>query len=139
MCIFVTMPYKDPANQRECLRQWKLKNKERVKELDKRWRDDNRERVNAQRMQRWRERKNKEKGDGGLRVVLTPLTGAESPSTSKKERGESEGSEKKMAGAKQGESAGTEKGMEESEPGESEGREKKMAGAKPGESAGTQH
>ena len=69
------MPYKDPANQRECLRRWKLKNKERVKELDKRWRDDNRERVNAQRMKRWRERKNKEKGDGGLRVVLTPLTG----------------------------------------------------------------
>ena len=57
---FVTMPYKDPAKRREFLR---------------RWRDKNRERVNAQRRKRWRERKEKEKDDGGLRVVLTPLTG----------------------------------------------------------------
>ena len=60
MCIFVTMPYKDPAKRRECHR---------------RWRDENRERVNAQRRKRWRERKEKKKDDGGLHVVLTPLTG----------------------------------------------------------------
>ena len=58
MCIFVTMPYKDPEKRRE---------------FERRWRDKNRERVNAQRRKRWRERKRV----GDLRVVLTPLTSAE--------------------------------------------------------------
>ena len=52
---FVTMPYKDPEKRRE---------------FERRWRDENREKVNAQYRKRWRERKR-------LRVVLTPLTGAE--------------------------------------------------------------
>ena len=51
---FVTMPYKDPEKRRE---------------FESRWRDKNREKVNAQR------RKRKRVGD--LRVVLTPLTSAE--------------------------------------------------------------
>ena len=55
---FVTMPYKDPEKRREFL---------------KRWLDKNRERVNAQRRKRWRERKRVR----DLRVVLTPLTSAE--------------------------------------------------------------
>ena len=55
---FVTMPYKDPEKRREFL---------------KRWRDKNRERVNAQRRKKWRERKRVR----DLRVVLTPLTSAE--------------------------------------------------------------
>ena len=52
------MPYKDPEKRRE---------------FERRWRDKNRERVNAQRRKRWRERKRV----GDLRVVLTPLTSAE--------------------------------------------------------------
>ena len=55
---FVTMPYKDPEKRRE---------------FERRWRDKNRERVNAQRRKRWRERKRVR----DLRVVLTPLTSAE--------------------------------------------------------------
>ena len=55
---FVTMPYKDPEKRRE---------------FERRWRDKNRERVNAQRRKRWRERN----GVRDLRVVLTPLTSAE--------------------------------------------------------------
>ena len=52
------MPYKDP---------------EKRPEFERRWRDKNRERVNAQRRKRWRERKRVR----DLRVVLTPLTSAE--------------------------------------------------------------
>ena len=52
------MPYKDPEKRREFL---------------KRWRDKNRERVNAKRRKGWREGKRV----GDLRVVLTPLTRAE--------------------------------------------------------------
>ena len=51
----VTMPYKDPEKRRE---------------FERRWRDKNREKVNAQYRKRWRERKR-------WRVVLTPLTRTE--------------------------------------------------------------
>ena len=49
------MPYKDPEKRRE---------------FERRWRDKNRERLNAKRRKGWQERKR-------LHVVLTPLTGAE--------------------------------------------------------------
>ena len=51
----VTMPYKDPEKRRE---------------FERRWRDKNREKVNAKRRKRWQERKR-------LRVVLNPLTRVE--------------------------------------------------------------
>ena len=50
-----TMPYKDPEKRRE---------------FERRWRDKNRERLNAKRRKGWQERKR-------LRVVLTPLTRVE--------------------------------------------------------------
>ena len=55
---FVTMPYKNPEKRRE---------------FERRWRDKNRERVNAKRRKGWREGKRV----GDLPVVLTPLTRAE--------------------------------------------------------------
>ena len=55
---FVTMPYKD---------------REKRREFERRWRDKNREKLNAQRRKRWREKKRVRE----LRVVLTPLTRAE--------------------------------------------------------------
>ena len=51
MCLFVTMPYKDPEKRREFL---------------KRWREKNREKLRAKQRERKRVR--------DLRVVLTPLT-----------------------------------------------------------------
>ena len=55
MCHLVTMPYKDPEKRREFL---------------KRWREKNREKLNARRRKRPQEKKRVRE----LRVVLTPLT-----------------------------------------------------------------
>ena len=72
------MPYKDPVKRREKVKQWKKENREKVKAQKKRWRargkKENKEKA-KERKKRWRERKNKEKSDGGLRVILTPMSG----------------------------------------------------------------
>ena len=56
-------------------KRWRKENKEKVKEQKKRWRERSDLVKRCEQLNRWK-KESKEKSDGGLQVILTPMSGA---------------------------------------------------------------